>query len=328
MNLFQLLSFFVIFYLQNVQASSFTEPHDHQGIVSPFTPGDPKIALDKKALEILASGKPYQTQIQSGTGGRGLVVQDVDAPTDIVWGRILDYDNYAKMVPKTVESKNYKVQNVKPTKKDPLSQIIYTRMKVGFPVLKLEFFVKHLYYPELNSLTWTLDYSKKSDFNDSCGFWFVIPHPEDDQRTRLFYSVEVSMFDWVPKFVVDFMSTKALTDATAWVKKFSEMEYEKQKKERSQQQLAIVSKSNKQGNSQGKKKKGFFENLMFWKHKAEAENERKRAQEEEAKKMAEAARLKEEEEARKKIFVSWTRLGMASAIFVFSIYNVHLKISS
>jgi hypothetical protein len=136
------------------------------------------------------------------------------------------------------------------------------------------------------------------------------------------------MFDWVPKFVVDFMSTKALTDATAWVKKFSEMEYEKQKKERSQQQLAIVSKSNKQGNSQGKKKKGFFENLMFWKHKAEAENERKRAQEEEAKKMAEAARLKEEEEARKKIFVSWTRLGMASAIFVFSIYNVHLKISS
>jgi hypothetical protein len=35
------------------------------------------------------------------------------------------------------------------------------------------------------------------------------------------------MFDWVPKFVVNFLSTKALTDATAWVKKYSEEEYAK-----------------------------------------------------------------------------------------------------
>lgn len=332
MKLFLLFSLLIIAaHLQQVvvEASSFTEPHDHQGIVSPFTPGDPKIPLNKKALEILASGKPYQTQIQSGSGGRGLVVQDVDAPTDVVWGRILDYDNYAKMVPKTVESKNYKVQNVKPTKKDPLSQIIYTRMKVGFPVLKLEFFVKHLYYPELNSLTWTLDYSKKSDFNDSCGFWFVIPHPDDDQRTRLFYSVEVSMFDWIPKFVVDFMSTKALTDATAWVKKYSEMEYLKEKTEERSQQIAVAPKSNNGNNNKGGKRKGLFAKLIFWKDKVDVENQRKRALEEETKKlMAEAARRKAEEEARKKIFVSWTRIGMASAIFVFSIYNVHLKISS
>lgn len=323
-----LLVLFIQINLQSVvNASSFTEPHDHQGIVTPFTPGDPKITLDKKALAILASGKPYQTQIQSGTGGRGLVVQDVDAPTDVVWGRILDYDNYAKMVPKTVESKNYKVENVKPTKKDPLSQIIYTRMKVGFPVLKLEFFVKHLYYPELNSLTWTLDYSKKSDFNDSCGFWFVIPHPEDDQRTRLFYSVEVSMFDWVPKFVVDFMSTKALTDATAWVKKYSELQYAKQREEYKNKVAAmeVMAKADKQS----KKKKGFFAQFGFGKNnKAEEENEKKRMEEEQRKILEAARRRKAEEEARKKIFVSWTRIGMASAIFVFSIYNIHLKMSS
>ncbi len=127
-----------------VKASSFTEPHDHNGIVPPFTPGDPKIPLDKKALNILATGKPYQTQIESATGGRGLVVQDVDAPTDIVWGRILDYDNYSKMVPKTVESKNYKVVDVKPTKKDPLSQIIFTRMKVSrFEIFKLLTIYRH-----------------------------------------------------------------------------------------------------------------------------------------------------------------------------------------
>lgn len=301
-------------------ASSFTDPHDHQGIVAPFTAGDPKIPLDKKALDVLASGKPYQTQIQSPTGGRGLVVQDVDAPTDVVWGRILDYDNYTKMVPKTVESKNYQVVDVKPTKSDPLSQIIYTRMKVGFPVLKLEFFIKHLYYPELHSLTWTLDYSKKSDFNDSCGFWYVVPHPEDDFRTRLFYSVEVSMFDWVPKFVVDFMSTKALTDATGWVKKFSELEFEKQGGKAAKSATVAIDAL---GNAQEKKKKKF---RWFWEKKTN-DLEKKRA-EEEAKQAAEEARIKAEEEARKKIFVSWTRIGMGSAIFIFGIYNVHLGMSS
>lgn len=303
--------------------SSFTEPHDHNGVVKPFSPGDPKIPLNKKALSILLSNKPYQTQIQSGAGGRGLVVQDVNAPKDIVWGRILDYDSYSKMVPKTIESKNYKVENKKPSKKNPLSQIIYTRMKVGFPVLKLEFFIKHLYYPEMNSLTWTLDYSKKSDFNDSCGFWFVIPHPDDPHnKTRLFYSVEVSMFDWVPKFVVDFMSTKALTDATTWVKKYSEAEFYNQ----STRQIFSKKSFNADKNSTNKKrKKTIFKRLQFWDKSEEIEL---RWLAEEAKRVAlERKHTAEEEEAKRKIFISWVRLTMASAVFALAIYNVHLGFS-
>lgn len=162
-----------------------------------------------------------------------MVVQDINAPPDVVWGRILDHNHYADMVPKTVESENYEVIQHKPMRKDPLERTIYTRMKVGFPLLKLEFYIKHLYYPTLNSLTWTLDYTKQSDFDDSVGYWYVIPHPDDNdhpegrRRTRVYYSVQVSMFDWVPKFVVDFMSNKALTDATSWVKKYSELEWGK-----------------------------------------------------------------------------------------------------
>ena len=89
----------------------------------------------------------------------------------------------------------------------------------------MTFFVKHLYYPALNSLTWTLDYSKKIDFDDSVGYWYVVPHPDRLGWSRVYYSVAVNMYDWVPKTVVNFMSTKALTDATAWVKKFSEAKW-------------------------------------------------------------------------------------------------------
>ncbi len=188
-------------------------------------------------------------------------------------------------------------------------------------MLKLEFFIKHLYYPSLNSMTWTLDYTKKSDFNDSCGFWFVVPHPDDPDRTRLFYSVEVSMFDWVPKMVVDFMSAKALTDATAWVKKFSELEFQKQggKKERSIS-VAIDASGSTSVNA---KKKGLGK-LKFW-----GKDKEKKKQEEEAAaaKKAEEERAAAEAEEKMKIFVSWTRICMVFSISMLGLYNIHLGVS-
>jgi hypothetical protein len=44
----------------SANASSFNEPHSHQGVVTPFQPGDPKVPLDSKAKHILGQGKPYQ----------------------------------------------------------------------------------------------------------------------------------------------------------------------------------------------------------------------------------------------------------------------------
>lgn len=228
------------------------------------------------------------------------------------------------MVPKTVESKNYNIVNVKPTKKDPLEKIIYTRMKVGFPVLKLEFFIKHLYYPSLHSLTWTLDYSKNSDFNDSCGYWYVIKHPDSDERTRVYYSVEVSMFDWVPKFVVDFMSTKALTDATAWVKKYSELEYAKQGGPKKNTEASTAGSSEKVKINEGGKKKGLFGGLF--RNKKKEEMERLKA-EEEAKRI-EDERVKAELEAKKNLQLTWLRLGLVSVVSILVIYDFHLWLSA
>lgn len=199
---------------------SLAEKHPHRGVVKPFSSGDPGVKLSSTALAILRKGKPFTTQIQDGSAGRGLVVQDVQAPVEVVWEKILAFDKYPQMVPKTVDCKVYKAESLRGGKRR-----IYVRMKVGFPFLKLQFFINHLHDPHLNSLTWTLDYDRKSDLDDSAGYWYCIPHPDRPEvATRVFYSVEVSMFAWVPQFVVDFMSKQALTDATGWVKKFSEKE--------------------------------------------------------------------------------------------------------
>jgi hypothetical protein len=268
--------------------------HPHQGKVIPFKPGDPKVKLDRKALNILSQGRPYQTQIKSGSSGRGLVVQDVEAPTNIVWDRILDYNNYAKMVPKTLESQNYKVE-----KHRDGSQTIYTRMKVGFGIIKLVFYVKHEYLPKLHSLTWTLDYTKKSDFDDSCGYWYVVPHPDDPtHKTRVYYSVAASMFDWVPQFVVNFMSNKALTDATGWVKTFSEAKW----KEMEPNAAAAVAQETK-------KMSWFLSRVKPEKEKGE-----------EGDKVA--VLLKSPTTA-----VGLMRYALVTSIFCLSVWNVHLYFS-
>ncbi len=261
-----------------------------------------------------------QTQVQSGDGGRGLVVQDVDAPPHIVWDRILDYDNYSNMVPKTVESKNYKIVAHKPTKANNyLEKEIYTRMKVGFSMLKLEFFVRHfLYLQHHKSLTWTLDYTKESDFDDSCGYWYCIPHPENpEERTRLYYSIQVGMFDWVPSFAVEFMSKKALTDATAWVKKYSEIEWAKAKKEGNTAAQTTTAAA------QTRKRRESILALPFGKRKRDEEEER--MMREAAQKIA----LEQEAEAEKRrglVHAGWRRYFLVSLVLALAVYNVALFI--
>jgi len=243
------------------------------------------------------------------------VVQDISAPSDLVWGRILDYDNYAKMVPKTVESKNYNVEQHKTGPRNPLAQTIYTRMKVGFPMLKLEFFIKHLYYPALNSLTWTLDYTKTSDFDDSCGYWYVIPHPDNSKMTRVYYSVQVSMFDWVPKFVVDFMSSKALTDATGWVKKFSEIEAQKKG-------ISMEPDEADTAEPADKKNKGRFP--FFGKKKEDADAMKQLKEDADAKLLEEEQKKSEIAEIKK---VRMTRLVLVATVTALVMYNIHLWLS-
>jgi hypothetical protein len=277
-------------------ATAYGQGHPHQGVVPPFQPGDPKVKLDRQALHILNGGNPYSTQIESESGGRGLVVQDIHAPSSVVWERILDYNNYHKMVPKTTESENYKVERHRHG-----AQTIYTRMKVGFPMIKLVFYVKHEYQPQLNSLTWTLDYAKKSDFDDSCGYWYVIPHPDKSEWTRVFYSVQVSMFDWVPSFVVNFMSSQALTEATAWVKKFSEAEYAKLEpnKKKPPQQV------------------GWLQRLF--KHSADEDDKTCASTDDECS----TVDMLPETERR----VGIQRYALVTAVVVLSLYNVHLFFS-
>jgi hypothetical protein len=198
---------FLLLLSEYVSSMSTATSHPHTGKLVPFKAGEPDVKLDESALKRLAAGKAYSTKIESDAGFRGISVQDVEAPTDVVWGQILDFDTYNQKAPSTSESEIYKTEDLR----DDGQKRIWARIKVGIPGLRLQYHVNHLYEPKENSLTWTLDYSKKSDFDDSAGFWYVIQHPDRPNHTRLFYSLEVRVFPWVPQFAVNLMSKQILT---------------------------------------------------------------------------------------------------------------------
>lgn len=84
------------------------QPHPHQGLLKPYTPGSFDVKLTKQDEQKLAAGQPVMKQSKDDpSGGGAICVQDVNAGKSIVWDQILDMNSYKGKVPKVVTSKNY-----------------------------------------------------------------------------------------------------------------------------------------------------------------------------------------------------------------------------
>lgn len=70
-------------------------------------------------------------------------------------------------------------------------------------------------------MTWTLDYSKKSDMDDVSGQWHL-QERDNGRKTRVFYACDIALRDFFPVSIIKSMSKAALKSATGWVKQHSE----------------------------------------------------------------------------------------------------------
>jgi hypothetical protein len=197
-------------------------PHPHAGILSPYEPGPFKdLRLSSNDEKQLADGKSVmkQTTPKDGElGGGAICVQDIDAPKKAVWKQILDLDSYKGKVPKVNEAKNYFLRE-----NSDGTTTVKTKMVLGvLPGYAYTAFYDHHYVPKRNSMIWTLDYGKSSDFDDVAGHWHLEEHPKKPLCTRVFYACDIKLAGSVPKPVVNFLSKSALKAATGWVKKESE----------------------------------------------------------------------------------------------------------
>ena len=88
--------------------------------------------------------------------------------------------------------------------------------------MEIEYFIDHTYDANAGWLTWTLDYSRQSDLDDSVGYWRVEPVPGKDGWSRVYYSVDVRVKGWVPGPIETLITKKGLMKATEWLKRESE----------------------------------------------------------------------------------------------------------
>lgn len=199
-----------------VRAADPNKPHPNRGVNPPFKAGAPDIKLSQADLDTIARGKTIQRQMinKETNSGTALAILDVAAPVSVVLERIVDFKAYPKMVSGVNECSNYR----EVTHRNG-TQTLLTHMVIKAAFLKFTGYFHHTYYPKLNSVTWTLDYDRTSDFTDSVGYWYVAPHPERPATdSRVFYSVNLLPGEMVPGFVVDILQKQALNQATAWVK--------------------------------------------------------------------------------------------------------------
>lgn len=193
-------------------AADATQPHGHTGVVTPYKSAPPTVSLSTDEVAKLTAGDVIVKQQKVESGGRGIAVFHINATPSKIWSKITDYARYPQMVGHVEACSTYKT----------VGSDIYTRFVLSVVGTEVEYFIRHVYKPEQGYLTWTLDYSRLSDLDDSVGYWRVTSLSEAPAVSRLEYSVDIRFKGYVPGFVQDMIAKKGLTDAASWVKRESE----------------------------------------------------------------------------------------------------------
>ena len=192
----------------NSYAADPNKPHPHQGKATVFT-NPQKTELTASEVELIQSGKPILKQVRQGNGGRGIAIMDLNASQEAIWNVITDYAKYPTHIPDLKKTQNYTVTDSN----------IYTHFTLSSMMMTVEYYVKHNLDKEKGYVTWTLDYSRLSDLDDSTGYWYMYPSPDNPGKTRVEYTIDVRISGWVPKFIQTTLADRGLKDATKWVKK-------------------------------------------------------------------------------------------------------------
>lgn len=188
------------------------KPHDHTGVLPPYKGAPPVVSLSSDEQKTLSAGEMVLKQDRAGNGGHAVAFLDIRSNPATVWSKIVNYGMYPTWVENVAACEVYKRDGAN----------IYTRFVLDPIGMTVEYYIKHTYNPSAGWLTWTLDYGRLSDLDESVGYWRVTSLGTEPPRTRLEYSVDIRFKGWIPQFAQDMISKKGLTNAVAWVKKQSE----------------------------------------------------------------------------------------------------------
>lgn len=201
-------------------AADATKPHNHKGIIKPYVSEPPKVELTKEELARVSAGTPIFKQTEAGDGGRAVAVFMVNAPEKTIWEVLSDIESYPKWISNLDNAKVYKRDGGK----------IFAEFTIKVWPTTTTYFIEHHYPANMKGCgTWTLDYSRLSDLDESVGFWRVAPVQDNPEKSIVYYSVDIQVKGFL-SFLKGFIVDKGLKEATQWVKVASETSFAKVQK--------------------------------------------------------------------------------------------------
>lgn len=195
-----------------VLGASDTMPHYHQGRLSAYEIGPPSVLLSDRDESRLRAGRAVMQAVvaDDGVSRRMIMVQDICAPSSVVLNRIMDLNHYDRMVSgvdsNLVYASNTAAGGV---------QTVKSAYEISALHMKFKYYVEHTFDPAARCMTFRLDYSKRSDLDDTVGYWYV--NPSGRASCRVYYSCECKLRGWVPGPVYNMLTKEALKKATTWV---------------------------------------------------------------------------------------------------------------
>eukprot|EP01041_Mallomonas_annulata_P006182 gene6181-12518_t len=210
-----IILFFV--FVDVIQGASKSRPHPHSGMLEPYDGKPIPVTVSSDQESKLNAGQPVVFKDFKTFGGRGIVIQDINASPKICLDTICDIASYPKKVPRVKKLEIYEQKKLANG-----TMLTGARMDVSVVGARFSYFLKLKREPKYSTYTWTLDYKYNSDFDDNVGHWQVMKHPKKKDWSRVLYSTKVQLGAWVPKFVVNVIIKSALTESTTWVKRESE----------------------------------------------------------------------------------------------------------
>ena len=197
--------------METAAAADPNAPHPHQGIIPKFIDPSPAL-ISPEEKETLVSGKPVYQQTRYNDIDRGTAIFDVAASQKTIWEVFTSFQNYPEWIKEISATEIYLSEE----------QYILVDFTLSVYLVDVQYYIKHDYQPNKGTMTWTLDYNRKSDLNDSAGHWLVYTSPADTAKTRVEYSVALIIGPAIPSFIETILTDKGIKNATKWVTKNAE----------------------------------------------------------------------------------------------------------
>jgi len=129
----------------------------------------------------------------------------------------MDLDHYSEMVSGCDNCETYS------RSEQGGQRIVKSTYEISALHMRFKYFVTHTYDPTQRCMIFRLDYDRRSDFDDSVGYWYV--DPTGRASCRVFYSCECKLRSWVPGPIYNMLTKEAVKKATTWVEREAVKEF-------------------------------------------------------------------------------------------------------